>query len=420
MEKKSGYSPMENIIRKRACMTREFSKRAMQFFPVVFVFYEIINYLANDAYLPALPGIVKNLSTTDYLVQLTLTMFFLGNATMQLVLGPISDRFGRRLLLLCGGIVFIVSTLICAITHSIFLLLVARFFQGSAVTSMIIAGYATIHSIYDQTKAIKTLSWMNSVTILAPAFGPLLGTMILKFANWRWIFLILLLGAVFGLILLFFFMPETSEKNSSLEPKKVFKEYSKVLMNTEFIKPILAISLLFATMISWIAVGPFLIMERLHYSSLVFSLSQALIFGMFILGTLFTRRVVDRISLDRLVKICLTLITVGGITSFIFLGIQENLYTIVATMLFFAAGSGVGMPVFNRLAIESSQASMGIKMALFTSFMGLSGFFSSIFVGYLYQQVNFSFLTVLIMFTIGLCPFYFYKNKISCQEYELS
>jgi len=98
-------------------------KNNLIIFPLLLVLYEIATYLTNDAYLPALPNIVSDLATTNYLAQLTLTAWFLGSASLQLILGPISDYYGRRPVLLTGGIVFIISTIICTLTNNINILL---------------------------------------------------------------------------------------------------------------------------------------------------------------------------------------------------------------------------------------------------------------------------------------------------------
>src|SRR3990167_5046784 len=116
-------------------------------FPVLLALYEICTYLSNDAYLPALPHIAHDLFTSNHLVQLTLTTWFMGSASMQLFLGPIADRIGRRPVLLLGGLVFIAVTTGCAITNNIYTMLVLRFIQGATITSMIVAGYATIHEL---------------------------------------------------------------------------------------------------------------------------------------------------------------------------------------------------------------------------------------------------------------------------------
>ena len=276
-------------------MKNKYSENTLYLFPILLVFYEISNYLANDAYLPAMPAIAKELGTTNDLIQLTLTAFFLGNSTMQLILGPIADRYGRRKLLLSGGVIFIVTTLLCAFCNNVHTLLITRFFQGSAVTSIIIAGYATIHALYDQIRAIKTLSWMNSVTVLAPTLGPLLGAGILLIADWRWIFIILSIWASIGWIALFRFMPETCEAYLPIRPKEILNQYYRVLKNWQFMKPILAVSLSFSALIAWITAGPFLMMNTFHYSPLGFGVLQGLVFSSIILGNQLVRRIIENL-----------------------------------------------------------------------------------------------------------------------------
>ena len=357
-------------------MKTKLTERTLNLFPIIMVLYEISNYLANDAYLPAMPNIAAQFQTTNHLVQLTLTAFFLGNATMQLILGPISDRYGRRVLLLGGGIVFILTTLICAFSNNIYLLIITRFFQGSAVTSMIVAGYATIHAMYDQMRAIKTLAWMNSITVLAPAVGPLFGALILLVGDWRWIFIVLALWACVAWIALFRLMPETCETAIPIEPKKILIQYWLVLRNWQFMKPMIALSLLFGAMIAWIAAGPFLVIESFHHSALSFGYIQVLVFVSFILGTQLVSRLIEKISIKKITKLSILLAFVGGLLSLVLsLLMRDHLFDVIFPMIIFAFGSGIGFPVFNRLAIEGSKESMGIKMAIFASFMGISGFF---------------------------------------------
>src|ERR1700722_8603518 len=94
-------------------------KKSLVLFPFILVFYEIIHYLANDMYLPALPILAKELKISTHVAQMTITTWFLGAASMHLILGPLSDRIGRRPVLLSGGILFIVSTFYCAMTSDI-------------------------------------------------------------------------------------------------------------------------------------------------------------------------------------------------------------------------------------------------------------------------------------------------------------
>jgi DHA1 family multidrug/chloramphenicol efflux transport protein-like MFS transporter len=367
------------------------------------VFYEISNYLANDAYLPAMPNMVAQLQTTDHLVQLTLTIFFLGNATMQLILGPISDRFGRRIVLLSGGVVFILATLLCAISTNIYFLLVVRFFQGSAVTAMIVAGYATIHAMYDQARAIKTLAWMNSITVLAPALGPLFGAGILLVGDWRWIFIILTIWSALGWALLLRWMPETCEERHPIHPKKIIAQYGRVLSQWQFMKPMLTLSLLFGAMISWIAAGPFLVIKTFHYSEIMFGVMQGLVFGAFILGTQWVGRFVGKISIAKIAKMSILLAFIGGLSSLLLSLLNQGyLLNVVIPMIIFAFGAGLGFPIFNRLAIEGSHEPMGIRMAVFASLMGISGLLGSLIISSLYTGSVLGFSSILFGFSVLL------------------
>src|SRR3990167_10673607 len=109
------------------CYTFFMKERHWLLFPLVFVAYETTCYLANDMYLPALPSIALDLQADQHLAQLTLTWWFVGTATFQLLLGPLADRYGRRSVLFGGGLLFITSLWVCVFTNNIYVMIVARF-----------------------------------------------------------------------------------------------------------------------------------------------------------------------------------------------------------------------------------------------------------------------------------------------------
>ena len=111
--------------------------------------------------------------------------------SVQLIVGPLADRYGRRPVPLIGGVFFLLSSLGCALAADIYWLIFARFVQGISVCSMMVPGYASIHDLYDDEKAIQILVWMGTVAIIVPAIGPLFGGFILLFATWRWVFVAL-------------------------------------------------------------------------------------------------------------------------------------------------------------------------------------------------------------------------------------
>src|SRR5262245_16294196 len=128
-------------------------------------FYEMAIYLSNDAYLPAFPRLSSELHTTPSLVQLTIAAWLIGSGLLYLVTGLIADRIGRRTTLLFGGILFIASTIGCALSHEIYSLMIWRFIQGAAIPSMVVPAYATIHDLFDRENAIHISAIMGSISI---------------------------------------------------------------------------------------------------------------------------------------------------------------------------------------------------------------------------------------------------------------
>lgn len=381
--------------------------RGTHYFPLTLVLYEVCNYLANDAYLPALPLIAEELHLPMNLVQLTLTVFFLGNASVQLFLGPITDRYGRRFLLLGSGLVFIATTLVWTVSSNIHVLLISRFLQGASVNGMLIAGYATIHSLFDKMRAIKTLAWMGSVTILAPTLGPIFGALILQVANWRWIFIVLAVWAIIAWLALYHIMPETCERPIPISISTIMRQYWAVVRNKKFLKPMIALSILFAVLIAWMTAGPFMIMENMHYSSLTFSFMQAAIFGACILGNHWVKYNVEKMTLKKITQLSILVAAVGGflaIGNFVY---KQSLFMILIPMILFGFGTGIGFPVFNRLAIEGSTEPMGIRMALFSFFLGISSLIGSMVVSIFPSAISTDFFLLVIVFSIALLPLLF-------------
>ena len=189
-------------------------------FPIFLMFYEFSLYMSNDMYTPAFPAIAHTFGVTAEYVQFTLSAWLLGGAIAQIILGPLSDKYGRRVVLFLGGLVFLGSCLICGYTDTITVMIVARFFQGVGVCSMMIAGYACIHETYQDNQAVSILAVMSGVSVTAPMIGPLLGGYILSFYDWRMIFYVIFYLSLSSLILLYFLCQKINRKKM----KSIFKQ----------------------------------------------------------------------------------------------------------------------------------------------------------------------------------------------------
>lgn len=345
------------------------SKYKHLLFPFLLVFYEISTYLSNDMYLPALPQMMQDLSITAKQAQLTITMWFLGSAGMPLFMGILSDRFGRRSVLLGGGLLYIAATFFCAIATNGSTLLIARLFEGAAIPSMLIAGYACIHELYDTKEAIKILALMGSITVLAPALGPLLGSFILLVTSWRGIFYFILVWAIIAIALLFQFMPEPLPKDQRvpINIPLIMQQYARVLFNKKFILFIFVFGFLFAGFIVWISAGPLLVIEGYGYSPMVFGWIQAGVFTVYIIANRLVKYFIEWYGSKQLIWGGLHIALFGAMLGLILaLLYPHNLWLFLIGMTTYSFGAALSSAPLNRTIIEASDQPMGVRMSLFT------------------------------------------------------
>jgi len=158
--------------------------------------------LSIDMYLPALPGIASDMNTGASLVQLSLTFFLLGLAIGQLLVGPFSDIHGRRVPLVGGLIIYIVSSLLCFISTSIEILIALRFIQGLSGAAGVVIARAIVRDLYSGPQMTKIIARLMLVTGAAPVLAPILGGQLLRVTSWRGVFVVL---TVIGIVCCCFF-----------------------------------------------------------------------------------------------------------------------------------------------------------------------------------------------------------------------
>ncbi len=353
------------------------TKKVLWLFPLCLIFYELPLYFATNMYLPALPAMSQTFAIKASLAQLTIAIWFLGASCFQVFLGPLADHLGRRQVLLSGGLFFVLASLFCATTSHIGIFIVARFVQGCVVSSILVSGYAAIHELLDSEQAIKTLSWMGGITVLAPAVGPLFGSFLINFMGWRNIFFLLASLAAIALYLLYLYMPDTQQKNAYVSFKDVLKNYRRVIFNRKFIYFTFPFCLLFAGMMCWDTFSPFYVIKFLGFGIFYFGLIQTIVYGGFITGTHLIRLFITKLNLVMrygLMSALFFSICVG----FTLALIPHRGSIVLFFLIAFTLSTGLVFYTLHRKAIESVDAPMGIKMAVFSSAMNLFGFLGSL------------------------------------------
>jgi len=368
-------------------------------FPLLLVIYESAAYLSNDMYLPALPDVIRDLSTNAYGGKLTLTLWFVGSASMQLILGPLSDKYGRKPILIISGLVYIITNIVCALTESIYIFLVMRVLQGMVVCAVIVAGYAAIHELLDSKRAIYTIALMGNITILAPALGPIIGVGFIEISSWRLIFWFIAAITILAVSIMAFIMPESLDKTQShkVNFRSLLPDYLSIITNKKFLICTLIPCLNLGVIITWLVAGPFIV-EDLFHDTTYFAIYQLIIFSFYIMGTQMVKIMINKLGVDKTLNFgCGVILLAGlcGIATDLFFNAHIN--GLVISLSIFGFGSALSFSSLQRFAVDACKEPMGMRMAVFSLLISIFCIFGSLYASKFYKG-NLEFLLYLIIF----------------------
>ncbi len=347
-------------------------------FPLALMLLEVVVYLSQDMYLPALPVVQAWFGVDPPAAQFSVAAWSSGAALVQLVTGPASDRLGRRVVLLAGVAGFALSCLACALTAGYRGFLAARVAEGCAGIWAISAGYAGIHELFEARTAIRIQAWMNSVTVLAPALGPALGAGLMLVAPWQGMFV--LLGAAAGalFLLLWRWMPETVDAagRAPVSARRVAASYVALLRNGPLMCLLGVWCLVFTVMVVWSVSGPFLLRDQRGGAS-GFVWAQLYACGSYIAGTRLVARMLHlyprEVLLGAALDICL-----GGIGATLLAALLlAPVMVVVGLYGVFMLGAGLLMAPLFRAVLERAHQDMGLRVAWLSSVINATGAIAS-------------------------------------------
>ncbi|NDJ58334.1 MFS transporter [Enterobacteriaceae bacterium 4M9] len=271
-------------------------------FPLCLVLYEFSTYIANDMIQPGMLVVVEQYQAGVEWVPTSMTAYLAGGMFLQWLLGPLSDRIGRRPVMLTGVVWFIVSCLAILFAQTIEQFTVIRFLQGISLCFIGAVGYAAIQESFEEAVCIKITALMANVALIAPLLGPLVGAGWVHAAPWQGMFVLFaVLGAV-SLGGLWRAMPETATRlGEKLSMAQLGRDYRDVLKNGRFMAGALATGFVSLPLLAWIAQSPVIIITGEQQSHMAYGLLQVPIFGALIAGNLVLARLTSRRSVRSLI-----------------------------------------------------------------------------------------------------------------------
>ncbi|MBN9438341.1 multidrug effflux MFS transporter [Bosea sp. (in: a-proteobacteria)] len=303
--------------------------------------------LSTDFYLPSLPEIARALGTDIAGAQATLSAFLFGFAAGQIVWGPLSDRLGRRPVLLIGLGLFLVMTLACAFAPSIEALIGARFAQALGASGPIVLGRAMVRDLYDGPRAGRELARMGMIMGLVPAVAPVVGGLLQNAFGWRSTFIATLLVGLAVLAVVATIMPETIRRRSpeKLSLLAIFRGFGVLLQNPAYRVYVSLTSLAYAGLFSFISGSSFVLIGIYGLTPPVYGLSFGCVVLGYILGTILAQRLVGPRGLDGVIALGVACLAGGGIAMLVCVasGFGGPL-GVILPMAVYACGVGLTMP----------------------------------------------------------------------------
>ena len=254
----------------------------------------------TDVYLPAFPAMLSDLSTSNINVQLTLTTFFIGAGVGQLFFGALSDHVGRRVPLLFGSGLCVVSSLAVAMAPNIEALIATRFAQGFFGAAGMVISRAIVADIAHGRAAARIFSLVGVVMGVAPIAAPILGSVFAPIVGWRGLFVIVLLVNVIALAFAVFFVPESNPREKRLLAKSAKTAGAAGLTSRPFLANALVIIFAFGVLMAYLSSSPFVYQTMIGVNELTYGLLIALNSVLLMAMSYTSSRLVHRIGASKL------------------------------------------------------------------------------------------------------------------------
>jgi DHA1 family bicyclomycin/chloramphenicol resistance-like MFS transporter len=336
--------------------------------------------MSAHLYTPSMPHLVDYFHTTPAVVKLSLSLNALAFAFLQLFYGPLSDRFGRRPVMLGGMTGFVVFSLACAFAQSINQLISARILQGMSAAAEAVLVYAIIHDLFDDTDRVRALAIYGMVIALTPAIAPIVGGYVHVWLGWRANFVLITATGVLAIILIWRLLPESSiPDKDGMQPKLILKEYGKLLANRGFMNYAVMTGSGSGVIMAFVTAGPFIFISYFKVATEHYGLYLVIPVLFFIVSNMITQRVVGKINIEILLRIGLGNAAMGsiGVTMLIFSSTQGPL-SLILTFAVITFGLGPVFAIAPMRALDTTDSPTGVASAMLNTIPMLLGGLASI------------------------------------------
>lgn len=279
----------------------------------ILVLASSVSIMSTDMYTPSLPDLAIWFDTTPTHVKLTISLNMLAFGLAQLIHGPLSDRFGRRPVMMSSLVAVAILCLACAAAQSIDQLIAARILLGFAAGAEAVVGLAIIKDLYTEKEQVKALALLGMVIAVAPAAAPILGGYIHVAFGWQANFFVIAAMSIVATFFVARLLPESTRADpQALKLATVFRGYSSLLRNSDFLTHTAILGVALGLIFVFVTGAPFVLMDMMGVPTEEFGYYQAGIVAAFFLGSVLASRLADHWEASSLMALGVALVVIGA------------------------------------------------------------------------------------------------------------
>ena len=329
---------------------------------------------STDMYLPALPEIGKYFDSSEFLVGLTLTIFFLMFAISMVLCGPLADKYGRRPILIFGTSIYTIASLMCVFAPNIYVLLAGRFLQGTGSGAIITVATTLIKDCFQGKLMSKILVITQALGVIGPMAAPLAGGFLLRFTDWHGAFWVLTAVGVINLLLALL-LTETLREDQRytgkiLDSLALLASFAK---QKNFILILIMFAFFTTPFMAYLSVSSFVYIERFKLSAQEYSYFFAANAAASVLGPMIYLRLKNSMSNKNLIKLCFAISLVSGFMV-LFPG-NFSAVTFLVSFLPFTVIGTVVRPFAMEILLSQTKENVGTASAMINFVPNLFGSF---------------------------------------------